>query len=98
MDFVVRFNRHGVDSAIASTFDINGAVAGTYLACFQQAISSGEKSIAAAHFQAVNRCTWQDVQAPDVSKKPLTKLLSETYAANALKYVLVGNSVTAVCP
>lgn len=99
MDFVVRFNRLGVDSAIVSAFDLNGAIAGTYLACLRQALSPGASSIAIAHFLAVNKCSWSDEQAPDAtSSETPPKLLNETYAANALKYVLIGNSATTICP
>ena len=101
MDFVVRFNRHGVDSAIVSAFDVNGAIAGTYLACLRQALARGTLSIASAHFQAINECHWNSEHAPDagfaISSNPPPKLLEETYAANALKYVLVGNSASTIC-
>lgn len=98
MDFVVRFNRHGVDSAIVSSFNVNGAIAGTYLACLRQALSRGTTSIAGAHFRAVNDCNWSDEQSPAATAaRPPPKLTQATYAANALKYVLVGNSATTVC-
>ena len=99
IDFVVQFNAKKVDSAIVSAFDLNGAIAGTYLACLRRVLSRGVTSIASAHFYAVNDCEWSEAQAPNAtSAKPPPKLLKETYAANALKYVLIGNSATTICP
>lgn len=99
MDFVVQFNQRGVHSAIVTAFNVNGAIAGTYLACMRQALARGRMPLGAAHFQAVNACKWQDDQAPDASSAARPpKLLRETYAANALKYVLIGDPSTPICP
>lgn len=99
MDFVVQFNQRGVHSAIVTSFNVNGAIAGTYLACMRQALTRGPMPIGLAHFMAVNACAWQDDQAPDASSAlRAPKLLSETYSANALKYVLIGDPSTSICP
>lgn len=98
MDFVARFNVNGIHTAIVSAYDVNPAVAGAYLGCLRQQIGRGTTTIAQAHFHAVNSCTWPDDQAPATSTDPNPpRLLAETYAANALKYVFLGNAATTVC-
>lgn len=98
MDFVARFNNNGIHSAIVSAYDVNPAIAGAYLACLRQEVARGTTSIASAHFRAVNTCTWSGAQEPATSTDadPPT-LTSQTYAANALKYVLLGNAATTIC-
>lgn len=98
MDFVARFNSNGIHSAIVSAYDVNPAIAGAYLACLRQEVGRGTTSIASAHFRAVNTCTWSSEQQPATSSDadPPT-LTPETYAANALKYVLLGNAATTIC-
>ena len=101
MDFVTRFNTQGVESAIVSTFDVHSAVAGTYLSCLRQAIGRADGDsmrLAEAHFRAVNRCEWPGQHPPPLSlKNRLDQLSTETYAANALKYALIGNGDLMIC-
>ena len=87
-DFLAELNRRGFGAVIATSTQVTGDLAGTFLACFARTVeenATGTLTLAEAYFAAL-RCT------RDTSRNGVR------YGARALAYMFLGNGHLRLCP